>query len=76
MKEKLSLLSELIKLAQCDNKVRKKEYDFLLTIAKSLNVSIEDFDQLFEKYIIRKFTLRQHFHKLSPNKRHGHGMRF
>lgn len=51
MKEKLSLLTELIKLAKCDNQVREIEYNFLLTIAQSLNVSKEDFDQLFENYI-------------------------
>ncbi len=51
MKEKLSLLSELIKLARCDNKMREKEYVFLLTISQSLNISKDDFDQLFEKYI-------------------------
>ena len=51
MKEKLSLLSELIKLARCDHKVREQEYEFLLTIAQSINVSKEDFDSLFDKYI-------------------------
>ena len=51
MKEKLSLLSELIKLAQCDHKVREQEYEFLLTIAQSLDISKEDFDSLFKKYI-------------------------
>lgn len=51
MKEKLSLLKELIKLARCDHKVREQEYEFLLTIAKSLDVSNEDFDSLFEKHI-------------------------
>jgi len=51
MNEKLSLLSELIKLARCDHKVREQEYQFLLTIAQSLQVGKEDFDLLFEKYI-------------------------
>ena len=51
MKEKLSLLTELIKLARCDHKVREQEHRFLLTIAQSLDVSKEDFDSLFEKYI-------------------------
>ena len=51
MKEKLSLLKELIKLAQCDHKVREQEYKFLLTVSKSLDVSKEDFDNLFNKYI-------------------------
>jgi hypothetical protein len=51
MEEKLSLLTELIKLARCDHKVREQEYEFLMTIAQSINVSKEDFDSLFEKYI-------------------------
>lgn len=51
MKEKLSLLTELIKLARCDNEVREQEYKFLLSLAQSLNVSKEDFDSLFETYI-------------------------
>lgn len=51
MKEKLSLLTELIKLTRCDHEVREKEYIFLLSIAQSLNVSKEDFDQLFNNYI-------------------------
>ena len=51
MKEKLSLLTELIKLARCDHKVREQEYIFLLSIAQSLDVSKEDFDSLFETYI-------------------------
>ena len=51
MKEKLSLLTELIKLARCDHQVREQEYQFLLTIAQSLEVSREEFDSLFENYI-------------------------
>ena len=51
MKEKLSLLTELIKLAQCDQKVREQEYEFLLTIARSLDVGKDDFDALFKEYI-------------------------
>ena len=51
MKEKLSLLTELIKLARCDHELREQEYRFLWTIARSLDVSKEDFDSLFEKYI-------------------------
>jgi hypothetical protein len=51
MKEKLSLLTELIKLARCDHQVREQEYEFLMSIARSLGVSLEDFDSLFEDYI-------------------------
>lgn len=51
MKEKLSLLSELIKLARSDQEVREQEYQFLQTIARILEVSKEDFDSLFKEYI-------------------------
>jgi len=51
MIEKLSLLTELIKLARCDQKVREQEYIFLETIARSLQISKVDFDSLFDKYI-------------------------
>ena len=51
MDEKLSLLTELIKLSRCDNEVREKEYDFLLSIAQSLQLSKENFDGLFDEYI-------------------------
>ncbi len=51
MQEKLSLLTELIKLARCDHEVREQEYEFLLSTARNLEVSKEDFDHLFEKYI-------------------------
>ena len=51
MKEKLSLLTELIKLAQVDQTVREEEYRFLLTIARSLDVSKDVFDTLFEQNI-------------------------
>lgn len=51
MKEKLSLLKELIKLARCDKEVREQEYQFLNTIARSLNLSQDDFEALFEQYI-------------------------
>ncbi len=45
------MLTELIKLARCDHKVREQEYQFLQTIARSLHVSQEEFDSLFENYI-------------------------
>ena len=52
MKEKLSILTELIKLTRCDNKLDEQEYTFLLTVAQSLKVSKEDFDQLLENLIV------------------------
>ena len=51
MKEKLSLLTELIKLARSDNDIRDEEHDFLLTIARSLDISPEVFETLFDQYI-------------------------
>jgi len=46
-----SLLAELIKLAQADNDVRDIEFQFLLTIAAQLGVTVDDFKILFEQYI-------------------------
>lgn len=51
MKEKLSLLTELIKMAKCDEQHKEEEYQFLLTIANHLGVAKNDFDNLFEEYI-------------------------
>lgn len=51
MKEKLSLLTELIKLASCDKLIRQREYDFMWAIAQRLQVSQQEFDQLFANYI-------------------------
>ncbi len=49
--EKLSLLTELIKLAKVDQNLRDSEYEFLAAIANQIGVSKEDFESLFEKYI-------------------------
>ena len=46
-----SLLAELIKVAQADNDVRDIEFQFLLTIAAQLGVTVDDFKILFEQYI-------------------------
>ncbi|XOV68452.1 MAG: TerB family tellurite resistance protein [Fluviicola sp.] len=51
LKEKLSLLSELIKLAKADQELRQAEFDFLYAIAKQLKVSDKDFKRLFDEYI-------------------------
>ena len=69
MKEKLSLLTELIKLARCDHHLREQEYQFLLTIAQSLEVGKEEFDSLFESYIeftppVSEFERILQFHRL------------
>ena len=69
MKEKLSLLTELIKLASCDKTVRQKEYDFILAIAIRLGIRKDEFDPLFNEYIeftppVSEFDRILQFHRL------------
>lgn len=49
--EKLSMLSDLIKLAKSDNEIKDNEFQFLHSIARQLGVTTDDFKSLFEKYI-------------------------
>ncbi len=49
--EKLSLMSQLIKLAQADSEVRESEYQFLLSIASMLEIKPESFMELFDEFI-------------------------
>ncbi len=51
MQEKLSLLTELIKLADADNSSREEEYLFMQWVAGSLGVSSADFNKLFDEYV-------------------------
>lgn len=51
MNEKLSILSDLIKLAKSDLEFREDEKRFIFAIAKQIGVSPEDFTRLFDKYI-------------------------
>lgn len=44
--EKLSLLSEMIAFAQYEKEMKQIEYDFLLGVAKQLEISRADFDYL------------------------------
>lgn len=44
--EKLSLLSEMIAFAQYDKEINEIEYNFLLGVAKQLDISREDFEYL------------------------------
>ena len=50
MEEKLSILTELIKLSRADKNESDDEYVFLTMIAKSLSVSKEQLDELYNKY--------------------------
>lgn len=67
--EKLSLLSEMIAFAQKDENVRSIEHKFLLSIAKQLEISQEDFNYLFE-HPVTYVNLKSHserivqFHRL------------
>jgi len=46
--EKLSLLSEMIAFAKYDKEIKRIEYNFLLGVAKQLDIAREDFDYLFD----------------------------
>ncbi len=46
--EKLSLLSEMIAFAKYDKDIENLEYNFLLGVAKQLEISREDFEYLIE----------------------------
>ncbi|WP_136479831.1 TerB family tellurite resistance protein [Cognatitamlana onchidii] len=49
--EKLSLLSEMIAFAKYDKDIKRIEYNFLLGVAKQLDISREDFEYLLENPI-------------------------
>jgi hypothetical protein len=49
--EKLSLLSEMIAFAKYDKDIKNIEYNFLLGVARQLDISREDFDYLIENPI-------------------------
>ena len=46
--EELSLLSEMISFAKGEDNIKQIEYNFLLGVAKQLDISREDFDYLIE----------------------------
>jgi len=46
--EKLSLLSEMIAFAKYDKDIKNIEYNFLLGVARQLDICREDFDYLIE----------------------------
>ncbi|WP_298344818.1 TerB family tellurite resistance protein [uncultured Algibacter sp.] len=46
--EKLSLLSEMIAFAKYDKDIKRIEFNFLLGVAKQLDISREDFEYLLE----------------------------
>jgi uncharacterized tellurite resistance protein B-like protein len=46
--EKLSLLVDLMKLANADNQVREAEYQFILNVAMQLDLTPEDVTSIFK----------------------------
>ena len=50
-KEKIQLLRQLILMAEADYKLRISEYDFILNVAKSMNISQDEVDVLFAEDI-------------------------
>jgi hypothetical protein len=67
--EKLSLLSEMIAFARIDNTLKEIEYNFLLGVAKQLEITKEDFEYLLE-HPVTHVNLKSHserivqFHRL------------
>ena len=67
--EKLSLLSEMIAFAKYDKDIKNIEYNFLLGVAKQLEISREDFEYLI-KHPVTYTHLKAHserivqFHRL------------
>jgi len=67
--EKLSLLSEMIAFVKYEKDIKEMEYNFLLGVAKQLEISREDFDYLIE-HPITYIHLKSHserivqFHRL------------
>jgi uncharacterized tellurite resistance protein B-like protein len=49
--ERLSLLADLIKMANADEEIREIERAFLLSIAAQLDISPLEFNSLFDTYI-------------------------
>ncbi|HIP35327.1 MAG TPA: TerB family tellurite resistance protein [Crocinitomix sp.] len=69
MKEKLSLLATLVKLAKIDNDFREEERKFIYTIAMRLGISPKDFVRVFHENIDFKPPKLEterilHFHRL------------
>ena len=55
--EKLSLLTELIKLARVDKEIKEMEHQFLLAIANQLQISQEEFETLFKNNDVGNLTI-------------------
>ena len=68
-KEKLSLLSDMIELAKSDNNLKDREFNFILAVANTLQISENEVSELIEKpaekVVFQSDTQRiLHFHRL------------
>ena len=61
--EKLSLLSEMIAFAKSDDQIKSVEYNFLLSVAKQLEVSKADFQHLISNPVNR-MVLKSHSERI------------
>jgi len=66
---KKALISDLIVLAQADNKVTRAEYEFIMRLAHRMELTIQDVDDLFlepvpSKPIFNELERITHFHKM------------
>jgi len=64
-----SLICDLIRLAEADGKLTHSEYDFILRLAKRMDVTVEEVADLFKNPIPSKTKYSEleritHFHKL------------
>ena len=69
LKEKLSILSDMIAIARADEVISDKEYYFLASVAEQLGVDRDLFESLFEKEVEKVIPKTQaerilHFHRL------------
>ena len=67
--ENQSMISDLIRLAEADGKLTHSEYDFIIRLAKRMDVSEEEVAELFKNPIQSKIRYSEmeritHFHKL------------
>jgi uncharacterized tellurite resistance protein B-like protein len=51
MKEKLSLMADLVKLAKCDGEYREDEQNFLFAIAQQIGITPDDYTKIFKENI-------------------------
>jgi uncharacterized tellurite resistance protein B-like protein len=61
--QRISLLLELISFSVVDGNLHPREYDFLLLVAKELDIDRADFDDLFRKEL-PKLIIKSEFQRI------------